>query len=70
MKFTCCRCLHDYTPSSGDVDERYLLFIMCNECIDRIYDEKAAARKKTEVKSIMAKVDEVINLIKGGKCAS
>ena len=31
---------------------------------------EAVARKKTEVKSIMAKVDEVINLIKGGKCAS
>ena len=65
MIYTCIECEVLYDDTDGNLDER-----MCYECIDRIYDEKAAARKKTEVKSIMAKVDEVINWIKGGKYAS
>lgn len=64
MIYTCIECENLYD------DTAFTRPWLCNECIDRIYDEKAAARKKTEVKSIMAKVDEVINLIKGGKYAS
>ena len=63
--YTCIECHHKYDDTDGDLAER-----MCNECIDQIYDEKAAARKKTEVKSVMAKVDQLIQWITGGNYAS
>ena len=65
MIYTCIECEVLYDDTDGNLDER-----MCYECIDRIYDEKAAAREKTEVESIMAKVDQLIQWIKGGKYAS
>ena len=64
MIYTCIECENLYD------DTAFTRPWLCNECIDRIYDEKAAARKKTEVEVLMAKVDEVINWITGGKYAS
>ena len=65
MMWTCIECEHHYDSNNGDFDER-----MCHECMDQIYDEKAAVRKKHQVKSVMNKLDQIIRWIKGDNCAS
>lgn len=62
--YTCIECENLYDDTDGDLDER-----MCNKCIDQIYEEKAEARKKHQVKSVMNKVDQIIQWIKGGNYA-
>ena len=59
--YTCIECEHLYDDTDGDLDER-----MCNKCIVEIYEEKAATKTKQEVKHFMAKVDQLIQWIKGG----
>ena len=60
MIYTCIECENLYDDTDGDLDER-----MCNRCIDQIYEEKAASRKKIEVESFMNKFDQFIKWIKG-----
>tara|TARA_R110002074_G_scaffold388531_1_gene571266 strand:+ start:1565 stop:1762 length:198 start_codon:yes stop_codon:yes gene_type:complete len=57
--YTCIECEHSYDDRDGDLDER-----MCNECLDKIYEQNKKETVKKDVKSIMDKFDEIINWIK------
>ena len=56
--WTCNECQVLYDDMDGDTDER-----MCNKCLDIIYDESLERKSKEQVKSVMGKVDELIDLV-------
>ena len=58
--WTCIECEALFSDEDGDLDER-----MCNKCIDIIYDESLKRKSKERVKSVMGKVDELIDVVKG-----
>ena len=57
-EYTCIECESLYDDSDGDTEER-----MCNKCIDKIYYEDSKRQSKERTKSIMSKVDGLINLL-------
>ena len=57
-EYTCIECENLYNDTDGDTDER-----MCNKCLDIIYDESLERKSKEQVKSVMGKVDELIDLV-------
>jgi len=59
----CKECSTLYDSSDGDTDEK----MMCNKCIDIIYDESLKRQSKERVKSVMGKVDELIDWVKGDR---
>ena len=56
----CNECEILYDETDGDMDER-----MCNECLDKIYFEELKIKSNDTVKSVMDKVDKIINWVKG-----
>jgi hypothetical protein len=59
-EYTCIECENLYDDTDGDTDER-----MCDKCLDIIYDESLERKSKERVKSVMGKVDELIDVVKG-----
>ena len=59
--WTCIECEALFSDEDGDIYEK----IMCNKCIDIIYDESLKRKSKERVKSAMRKVDKFINWVKG-----
>ena len=57
-EYTCIECESLYDDSDGDTEER-----MCNKCIDKIYYEDSKRQSKERTKSIMSKVDGLINML-------
>ena len=56
----CNECEILYDETDGDMDER-----MCNKCLDKIYFEELKIKSNDTVKSVMDKVDKIINWVKG-----
>jgi len=59
-EYTCIECENLYDDTDGDTDER-----MCDKCLDIIYDESLERKSEERVKSVMGKVDELIDWVKG-----
>ena len=59
-EYTCIECENLYDDTDGDTDER-----MCNKCLDIIYNESLERKSEERVKSVMGKVDELIDWVKG-----
>jgi len=57
-EYTCIECENLYDDSDGDTDER-----ICNKCLDKIYAEDSERQLKERVKSVMVKVDELIDIV-------
>ncbi len=66
-EYTCIECESLYDDSDGDVEER-----MCYKCVDKIYTEDSKRQSKERVKSVMSKIDELINMltVKGSEVVS
>ena len=58
--WTCIECEGLFNDTDGDLDER-----MCNECFDKIHFEELKRGSNDTVKSVMDKVDKIINWVKG-----
>mgnify|MGYP003643962053 FL=1 len=57
-EYTCIECEDLYDNIDGDTEER-----MCNKCIDKIYAEGSKRQSKERVKSVMSKIDKLINML-------
>ena len=57
-EYTCIECESLYDDSDGNTEER-----MCNKCIDKIYAEDSERQSKERVKSVMSKIDELIDMV-------
>ena len=57
-EYTCIECESLYDDSDGDTEER-----MCYKCLDKIYYEDSKRQSKERTKSIMSKVDGLINML-------
>ena len=57
-EYTCIECENLYDDSDGDTDEK-----ICNKCLDKIYAEDSERQLKERVKSVMVKVDELIDIV-------
>ncbi len=61
IEITCSKCYHKFNETNGDMDER-----ICDECFNKSLEAASKAMKD----NFMAKVDQVIQWIKGGNYAS
>ena len=57
-EYTCIECESLYDNRDGDTEER-----MCYKCLDKIYDEDSKRQSKERVKSVMSKIDKLINML-------
>ena len=53
----CKECSTLYDDSDGDTNEK----MMCNKCLDIIYNESLEKKSEERVKSVMGKVDKLID---------
>ena len=57
-EYTCIECESLYDNRDGDTEER-----MCYKCLDKIYAEDSKRQSKERVKSVMSKIDKLINML-------
>ena len=57
-EYTCIECESLYDNRDGDTGER-----MCHKCLDKIYAEDSKRQSKERVKSVMSKIDKLINML-------
>ena len=58
-EYTCIECENLYDDTDGDTS-----FGMCNKCLDIIYNKSLKRKSEERIKSVMGKVDELIDWVK------